>query len=194
MGKKLWVLVALLVACGIVGLAFMLTRNQPPASPEEKATGFELTDQDGRTISLDSLEGKVKVLSFFYIGCVHPNMCPLGTRKLVDLQQMVGAGNDNVVFLRVTFDPENDDAEALKKYGELYGVDFSNWHFLRGDVDNVSNLCREYKITLERQDDGTIKHSMLLYLVDQSNYIDKVYTGSFWEPQGISEDITALLE
>lgn len=161
---------------------------------QERAKGFELTNQNGDTVSLQGSGGKVRLVSFFYVRCPHPSMCPSGTKKLVELQESLGKRNEEVVFLRVSFDPENDRPETLKKYGRAYGVDFANWHFLTGEADAIEAACETYDIDLVEKKEGLYKHSMLLYLIDQQGHVRKVYAGMMWKPETVEKDVRTLLD
>ena len=160
----------------------------------KKAPDFELLNQDNETISSDQLIGKVKVMSFIYTSCEMPNMCPRTTKNFRRLQESLGEElGGRTVFLLVSFDPGRDTLGMLKKYGELYGADFSNWHFLGGDGHVIEKVLDEYEIIAERQDDETFRHSMIALLIDRDNNVRKMYLMNKWEPEDIRKDIVTLL-
>src|ERR1700730_18433673 len=49
------------------------------------APPFALTSQDGVPVALADLRGKVVALAFIYTGC--PDICPMLTQKMVDVQE-----------------------------------------------------------------------------------------------------------
>ena len=49
------------------------------------APAFALMSQDGNPVTLIGLRGKVVAVSFFYTAC--PDICPLLTQKLVEVQE-----------------------------------------------------------------------------------------------------------
>ncbi len=119
----------------------------------KKAPNFELINQDSEKISLDQFPGKLKVLSFFYVGCTAENGCSLTTNNFMNLQGLLGEElSKKTVLLLITVNPENDIPEILKEYGELYGADFSNWHFLTGDSQVVEKVLDDYDIVIEKQE------------------------------------------
>src|SRR6516162_4815609 len=52
------------------------------------APPFTLTSQDGKPVSLASLRGKVVAVTFIYTAC--PDICPMLTQKMVDVQDELG--------------------------------------------------------------------------------------------------------
>ena len=52
------------------------------------APPFTLTSQDNKPVSLADFRGKVVAVTFIYTGC--PDICPLLTQKMVDVQDALG--------------------------------------------------------------------------------------------------------
>ena len=98
---------------------------------EKQAPEFEIQDADGRFVRLADFHEKVVVLHFIYASC--PDVCPLHAERIADIQQMVNQTpmKDQVQFISVTTDPENDTIEVLRDYGAAHGLDPVNWIFLR---------------------------------------------------------------
>lgn len=124
------------------------------------------------------------------------NMCPLTTKQFKTLQESLGDEfNEKVMLLLITFDPEADVPEALKKYGELYGADFSNWNFLTGSQEAIDKVCNDYGIIVrEREPGNVIPHSMMTFLIDQKGNTRKEYLGNNWEPESVKEIIVGLID
>jgi protein SCO1/2 len=53
------------------------------------APPFTLTSQDRKSVALADLRGKVLAVTFIYTGC--PDICPLVTQKMVDVQNALGS-------------------------------------------------------------------------------------------------------
>ena len=182
----------------IICAAVILLVVRRPAGSEEysvirKAQDFELINQNNETIHFESFLDKVKVMTFFYVKCPMPNMCPLTILNFRRLQESLEEYNKNTVLLSITFDPELDTPGMLNKYGQMYGADFDNWHFLTGSKQDIDKVCEDYGIIHERQEDGTIRHSVITYLVDQRNNIRKIYIANEWKPEDIREDVITLI-
>lgn len=142
---------------------------------------FSLTDQDGRLVALNSLQGRVVVLSFLYTNC--KTVCPLLARQLTQLQHDLGPlmGRD-ILFLSVTIDPKRDTPEVLKRYGETLGIDFRSWRLLTGPEERIQEVLRAYRIHVEvekephgpQQGEGyELGHGAPIYLIDQWGRVRK---------------------
>jgi thiol-disulfide isomerase/thioredoxin len=85
------------------------------------APSFSIRTIDGQRISLAALRGKVVVLSFWFIGCP---ACRAMKPQLNEFKKRF-AGNDDVVFLAMTADPESEVEKYLKKepFDYLQAVD-----------------------------------------------------------------------
>ena len=192
------VLLAVFLTAGGVTVAIL---SASPGGEEaelpvlEPAPDFTLVNQDDATISLHEFRGRPVVLSFFYVRCTDANVCPCTTKNVRRIQELCESiAGSGPVFLQVTFDPANDSPGKLRKYGELYGADFSNWHFLTGEKKVVDKVCRDYGIIHEDQEGGTIRHSAITFLIGPDMNIRRMYVANRWEPEQIHGDIMKLLE
>ena len=93
------------------------------------APPFTLTSQDGKSVALADLRGKVLAVTFIYTGC--PDICPLVTQKMVDVQNALGAEfGAKIAFVSITLDPEHDTPAVLKDYAQSWGAKPNGWMFL----------------------------------------------------------------
>jgi protein SCO1/2 len=128
------------------------------------APPFELTDQSGRRVSLDSLDGRVLLVDFIYTSC--PGPCPVQTSNQVALQRSLPEPiRDGVHFVSISLDPKNDQPEVLERYALARGADLTNWSFLTGPETEVADVVRRWGVGSLRKDDGTIDHTLLTFLV-----------------------------
>lgn len=168
------------------------------------APDFELTDQNGKTISNKDYKGKVYVLEFFFAKC--PTICPIMNQNMLKLQKEF-YGNLKFGVASITIDPKNDTPEALKAHADELGVKLPFWHMLTGDADYIFSLSKKFNLYAAANEDvpGGFEHSGLFALIDKEGNIrcrqDKFgnpiiyYDGT--EDEGvrmIKEDIKLLLE
>ena len=125
--KTLWAaLVAALV--GIVAIYFFTEGRKAPLPVIGQVGPFILTNQLGRPVSRADLKGRVSVANVVFSRC--PTQCP----KL--MQQMVR-------LLTLTADPGHDTPEALRRYGQRFGVDDGKWWLLTGDKAELYRFATE---------------------------------------------------
>ena len=137
------------------------------------APAFELPDQDGKTISAESLRGKVYVVDFIFTHCA--GVCPRMTERRVELQKRIT--DPRVTFLSFSVDPERDDAETRKKYAKAHHVDESRWHFVSPpDRAAAMKLAEGMRIYGKpRENDNPILHADRFMLVDAAGRVRGMY-------------------
>ncbi len=135
------------------------------------APKFELTNQDGKTISNKNYDGKVYVVEFFFSTC--PTICPIMNKNMVTIQNEF-FGNPNFGIASITINPENDTAAVLKKHAEELGVKSTNWHFLTGDqkyIYEIANKGFNLYAGENKNANGGFEHSGLFALIDKEGNI-----------------------
>ncbi len=143
---------------------------------------FWLSDQEGRTFSEQSLDGKVWVAAFMFTRC--PTVCPEMVRRMRGLQEQAKARQVPISLVSFSVDPENDTPEVLRDYTRARGIDTQNWLFVTGDSAVIRNTAEKgFKIGV----DGTpkagaehygITHGTHLVLLDQHRTIRGYYQSS----------------
>ncbi|NIV75293.1 MAG: redoxin domain-containing protein [Gammaproteobacteria bacterium] len=156
------------------------------AAPE-----FRLTTQEGAALALADLRGKVVVVSFLYTACA--DTCPLLTAKLVGIQRALGdAFGEDVFFLSVSVDPENDRPDVLKRYAQALGCDLSGWAFLTGSAEQIRQTSRDYGVYQESNPGGDVDHNLLTSLVDRQGFLRVQYMGDQFDPGEFLHDLERL--
>jgi protein SCO1 len=153
MSRTLWVKlgVGLIVLAGVVAVAQIIVSRIPQPLPVLMSLPeVTLTDQDGRTFDLQQTRGKVVVLSLIYTHC--PDICPLTTAKMKQIQEQVHAAGWDAQVQLVTFtvDPARDTPEVLKRFAGLFHADPGNWVFLTGTSAQVDVLIKGLSLYVER--------------------------------------------
>lgn len=172
---------------------------------------WPFTDQEGHTFWLGQTRGKVVVLGMIYTHC--PDVCPLITARMREIQEQVATEglSDQVFFVTITFDPERDTPEVLRRYARARKVDFTNWTFLTGDPSTIRHLTEVLGIYTERVYviHGTpaaatpeasssevtyfINHTDRIFLVDRQGRVRALLPGSRTELKDAMEKIRRLV-
>lgn len=171
--------------------------GQEPASHLARirpAPAAELTGTDGASFRLESLRGKVALVSFVFTTC--NGTCPATTHNLYRVQQALeaaGIWGDDVEFVSITLDPANDRPETLARYADVYGIDRDHWHFLTGSEEQIADTLTEWDMWARRTPDGQLDHPSRIFLIDPSGTIREIYNLAFLRVPGVVEDIQGLL-
>lgn len=136
----------------------------PLDNPKTKAPGFRLTDQNGKTISLSSLKGKVVVLGFMDPVCT--DICPIVSSEIVKANQLLGSDRKDVVFLAVNVNQYQESEQAMTKFSKAHGLSkLPNWHFLTGSTQQLKAIWKAYGITVVPNPSGDVEHSSFMYFI-----------------------------
>jgi protein SCO1/2 len=157
------------------------------------APQFTLTSQDGMPVTLASLLGKVVAVTFIYTEC--PDICPLLTQKMVQVQDELGADfGAKVAFVSISLDPEHDTPEVLKDYAQFWGAKLDGWGFLTGSVEAVRDVTRHYGVFFAKKEDGSVDHTQLTTLVDAEGQMRVQYLGARFDPEELRRDLMSLVD
>jgi len=109
---------------------------QPATGTHDAKTWFTdtpLQDQNGETLRFysDALQNRVVLLNVIFTHC--NDACPLITRKLKEVRELLGDKANGITFISLTSDPLRDTPAVLKAYTLKQGVDGPHWFFLTGD-------------------------------------------------------------
>ena len=147
-----------------------------PIDIGQPAPNFELTDQDGGSFSLESVRGKVILLTFIYTRC--PDICSSITTNMKQIQDLLGNRfGEEVIFVSISFDP-SDTPQTLKEYAGDHDADYPGWKFLTTqNEDEMKHIAESYSVFYNREDDNLhlYSHSAFSYLIDQDLIVKKLY-------------------
>lgn len=177
-----------LICAAILGIVFFLRSRLPEPDIQlivdsgrtESSHWFEIgkdleaVNQNGETVKLSDLRGKVWIAAEFFAVCPH-----CAVRNGQELRQLYDefGGHPDFHIVCITVDPEEDQREKLADYARALGADARNWWFLNaGDMEATHRyLENELKFfgVRERSDPADIKangrflHDLGLLLVDR---------------------------
>jgi protein SCO1/2 len=99
---------------------------------------FELTERSGKPFRSSDMHGRVWVATYFFTTC--PGQC---LRLNANLQVLNNLSELNdVTWLSITCDPDNDTLEALRAYADRFKADPNRWLFCRGDLEYVQRVAK----------------------------------------------------
>jgi protein SCO1/2 len=154
---------------------------------------LELVDQAGAPVSLRELRGKPTLLTFIYVNCPMPEMCPATTLRFQDVQRALDEQmRERVRLISVSFDPA-DTPEVLAEYAELWEVDPRVWTMLTGPEESVQALGAAYGFWFETQEGGTFRHAMISVILLPDGSMHRVLLGSVWDGAEVADNLARLV-
>ncbi len=143
-----------------------------------KISDFNLTNQDGNSITQETFTGKIYVADFFFTSC--PGICPKMTNNMTMLQEEFYT-DDDVMLLSYSVTPEKDSVPVLKQFAISKGISSQKWHLLTGNQEDIYKLGRrdyfvEEDLGLEK-DIKDFLHTENFILIDRNRHIRGIYNG-----------------
>jgi protein SCO1/2 len=164
----------------------------PIAAPKEKLPlgaplpGFALTDQDGNTVRITDLRGKLVAIDFIYTRCPLPDVCPRLSANFGMLQRRFG---HSITLLSVTVDPDFDTPPVLLDYASRWAAG-SDWRFLTGDVAPLAAALGE----IYWADEGSIGHNSTTSIIGRDGHLAAQLEGSTYRAEQLAHLIAHELE
>ena len=185
-----------LLAIGIAAMVAYGSSWKPPVagieSDPRQLPPFELTNQEGEKVSLDSLRGKVWVGTFMFTNCT--NACPQMAAELLRIQKTIrndGALEGKLRLVSFSLDPGTDTQGRLAEYSSRQGIDSSCWSFLRGEREEIVSLCEAgFGLSAGGAVTGAgVTHSDRFVLVDSEGK-----TRGSYRPSAVTGDLGKLID
>ena len=171
----IWVVLGIIIL-GIAGATLWSafdTKPEVTAAQEASVSvpDFRLTDQQGESLALSDMAGKIWVADFIFTNC--PTICPAMTQEMARLQSEFVA--DPVYFVSFSVDPERDTSEVLSRYAAEYGADDRRWRFLTGEKEHIYELAKDGFSLAAGYNGSELLHSTRFVLVASDGHIYERY-------------------
>lgn len=186
----------------LLGITVLYLQSCDRLSVEKDLEGVEynLVDQDSSKIAFpEDFSGKVMLVGYVYTHC--PDICPMITYNMRDVQKELGQHED-FMLVSVSFDPTRDTPTVLSNYANSYSINQNNWRLLTGDKDEVDSLLEELEIATVKTptrftEDNTpiyfIDHTDRVSLIDREGRVRNSYLGSELSSEEVIQDLEKLL-
>ena len=156
--NRLTVLIASILACGIMCPVFALGNREQPVSGligtvrerPSPAADFTLTDQHDAAFHMADTKGRVVVLTFIYTHCV--DACPYISLKVKNAISLLSRDRDKAAFVAVTTDPKRDIPKVNFAYSQAFGLE-NAWSFVTGSLESAKAVWANYGIGVEKDSD-----------------------------------------
>jgi cytochrome oxidase Cu insertion factor (SCO1/SenC/PrrC family) len=135
------------------------------------APGFQLTDQNGQAVTLASLRGKVVLMTFLDPVCTTD--CPIIGQELKEAGILLGSADRNVELVAIVANPTYRSVAFTRAFDQEEGLNtVPNWLYLTGSLGQLSQIWRQYGITVGNLPAGSMSaHNDLAVIIDRSGII-----------------------
>lgn len=158
---------------------------------------------DGHSTSLHALFGNhIILLNFMYTSCPDPDGCPLATAVLQQIKKRLsadGSWSERVKLVSLSFDPQRDTPEAMRRYGAGLAGGPLSWEFVTTtSQEQLQPLLSGYdqrilrEVDADGRDAGTFSHLLRVYLIDSRTWIRNIYSSSFLHVDMLINDIKTV--
>ena len=199
--QRLMLALAAALAVGIGATAVVLFLSSPEEGQSPSAISvagadiggsFELTDQDGRRVSSETLIDGPTLIYFGYTFC--PDVCPVDVSVMAEATDLLAERGIEVTPVFITIDPARDTPEALSWFAEAM---HPRMVALTGSDEEIEAAAEAYKVYYGRAGDGDdqnylMNHSAFIYLVTPDGLAALFRRGA--TPEEIADEAERVLD
>ena len=191
----------ILIAVSIFILFSLSCKEKLPLDKDLTKKSYNLINQEGEEVEFpEIIKGQITVMGFIFTHC--PDICPMTTHNMYLTEKELKKANINEVkFVALSFDPDRDTPEVLKKFAEVRELDFNSWTLLTGEINTVNDLLKRFDVKAIKTDEttdaeGNYEYSMMhtdrISLIDENGRLRKNYKGSTINIEELVNDIKTL--
>lgn len=139
---------------------------------------FALEDMYGETIELGSGDGaadQAMIVEFIYTSC--PTVCQSSGAPYAQLRDRLAASGmrGRVRMLSVSFDPNNDDFDALQTYARLHQADGETWTVARIAPDDFAAVKKAFGLRIIKDEWGGYQHNVAMLVVNPAGELVRAF-------------------
>jgi cytochrome oxidase Cu insertion factor (SCO1/SenC/PrrC family) len=138
----------------------------PPTTTNIPAPAFDLTDQNGRHVTLAGLHGKALAVTFLDPVCTSD--CPVIAQEFRSAARILGADAQNVELIAIDANPRYTSPVYLTAFDKQEGLqEVANWEYLTGPLPALQHVWSSFAVEVAYEGGGAmIDHSDVVYIID----------------------------
>lgn len=166
-------------------IPLVVPKALPLVEPGQEFPNVRLRGEEGEEFGLSEVRGKAVAFTFFFTRCPLPDFCPrmlnnFSRARNELIQQADGA--TNWLFLSISFDPESDTPEVLKRHARGYrGGESANWRFCSADTNAMSVLIPTTQLMVAKEGES-FSHNLRTVVLDPRGRVHRRFDGNEWTP------------
>lgn len=144
-------------------------RESPAPVPEVR-----LEMMDGTTEGLIGTDGRLRLVEFIYTTC--PTICRSAGADLARLRDRLKSEGyaGQVRVLSISFDPQTDQVDHLRAYGELHEADHTIWSVARPRQEDLEALLKAFGVIVIPDGFGGYQHNAAIHIVSSSGRLSAI--------------------
>jgi protein SCO1 len=162
-----------------------------PLNVGDAVPDYKFTNQFGQPISLSQYRGQSVGVTFIFTRCPFPTFCPRMSQHFDKAQKALKSQPaTNWTLLSISFDPEYDTPERLRKYTAGYNLDTNHWFFVTSDMWTIDGITEQLGLTFFRETPNALpQHNLRTAVIDGRGRLHKVFTGNEWTPEEFAAEM-----
>jgi protein SCO1 len=168
-------------------------------SPGDEVPDFQLTNQNGKRISLHQYRGQTLLITLIYTRCPFPDFCPRVSHEFAAIERQLlaePARYGQTHLLSISFDPVHDTPKVLRTYGLSCAEKkdpalFTHWEFAAIPQTELQEFS-DYFALAYKEEGGLITHSLSTAVISPDGKIFKWYHGADWQASDLLQDVASV--
>ena len=182
-------------------VAYSIDRQTSSATsqlqPNAILPDYSFIDENGRPVRLGDYRGSVVAMTFIFTRCPVPEYCPAMMRGFGNVDAMLKRQPPQGApwqLVTISFDPENDTPEAMKRYGEAFDYDPENWDLLTSQsLEPIESIAANVGLKFGKRD-GSLLHNVRTVVLDPKGRITRIFTDEEWSPEELAAEMRRASE
>ena len=165
-----------------------------PLKIGEVVPDFAVTTQDGATVRLSDLRGKVVALTFIYTRCPLPDFCPALDTKFAEMARRISAvpaRAEKIRLLSISFDPEHDTPEVLRAHAKVRGARPPLWGFAVASHEELARVAGALGLEYAPAS-GQVIHNRVAAVIGPDGRLARLEGGGGWTADEMIKTIYAV--
>ncbi|WP_067933947.1 SCO family protein [Alicyclobacillus kakegawensis] len=189
-------IVTVLVVAIAGGLVYMVRAAGGTLPIEGQASDFTAINVDGRNIRFSSLDGKIRLVTWFYTHC--PDVCPLTAHRMQQIQTKLeaeGVFASKVDIVAIDLDPESDSLHDIRVWSSHFNPNYHGWYFVRTDPEHTKRILKAWGVERKLIPGSVyVSHTIKTVLVDEDGNIRKTYNTANLNVDEVASDVNGLIQ
>ena len=181
--------------CCAEGQESTAAEPQPIARSITGLSHIELQNQDGRCANFGQIFGdRTSLIAFFYTRCMNPDKCSRTISQLARVYDLIKqrSADGTAMVAGITYDPEYDLPERLRRYGADRGLSFGERCQLLRSTGSFATIRDGLQLGVGYGSSTVNRHRIELAFVDPAGNIVNFNVRRLWNENEVADALIAI--